>query len=229
MLEAMTTRTIERVAFEGPAGRIAGLLHVPGVPARAAAVVSHPHPLHGGTKDNKVAYRVARALEDGGASVLRFDFRGAGGSEGVHDGGVGEQDDLRAAIAFLRLRANGAADLPLLLAGFSFGSAVSARVGIADGGVAGLLLVGAPLRSTPFDELSRCSGPVAFVHGERDEHGPVDELRALVESLPCPHELRVVAGASHFFDDRQEELYAAVRSILDGGLFGPAFAREGAR
>src|SRR5687767_7057538 len=95
-------RALARHTFLGPAGRMEGLLHVPTAAPRFAAVVSHPHPLRGGTMDNKVAYRVARALEDAGGLVLRFNFRGVGASEGRHDEGRGEQDDLLAALAEAR-------------------------------------------------------------------------------------------------------------------------------
>jgi alpha/beta superfamily hydrolase len=212
---------VTRVEFEGGSGRLVGLWAQPaGVPS-FAALMSHPHPLFGGTMDNKVTYRVARALEEAGGSVLRYNFRGAGESEGAHDHGLGEQEDLRAALSFLRARAG--EGLPMLLAGFSFGAAMSSRVGASDARISGLLLVGAPLGTYPFDELSACEKPVAFVHGEHDEHGPLASVRALVASLRCPARLVVVPGAGHFFDGEQVDLREAVREILASGHFGPAF------
>ena len=216
------SRTVTRVEIPGPSGRLVGLWARTEAAPAFAAVVSHPHPLFGGTMDNKVAYRVARSLEDAGGSVLRYNFRGAGGSEGNHDHGIGEQDDLRAALSFLRSRVD--AGLPMLLAGFSFGSVVSVRVGLGDPLVQGLLLVGAPVRTQSFAELGDCHVPVAFVHGERDEHGPLEILEALVASLTCPKRLIVIPRANHFFDDEQDELRAAVLEILASGHFGPAFA-----
>ena len=114
--------------------------------------------------------------------------------------------------------------LPTLLAGFSFGSAMSARVGVSDPSVAGILLVGAPVRTYSFEELADCRKPLAFIQGARDEHGPVDRLEALVASLRCPTRVVVVPGAGHFFDDEQDELRDAVLGILASGHFGPAFA-----
>ena len=226
-------RTVTRVEIEGPSGRIVGLLAQPEAEAAFIAVVSHPHPLFGGTMDDKVAYRVARALEAAGGTILRYNFRGAGGSEGQHDHGIGEQDDLRAALAFLRsmpsgLRSGPIGDLPVLLAGFSFGSVMSARVGVSDPSIAGILLVGSPVRNYSFEELAECRKPLAFVHGERDEHGPLDRLEALVASLHCPTRVVVVPKAGHFFDDEQDQLRDAVLGILASGHFGPAFAPEGA-
>jgi hypothetical protein len=204
----------------GPAGRLAAKLWTPpdGSAPRAAAVVCHPHPLHGGTMDNKVAYRIARALEDCGGLVLRFNFRGAGRSEGAHDAGRGEQDDLRAALA--HLRQSGGAGLPALLAGFSFGAAMAAAVGCADPSVEALLLVGLPVLHHDFGLLRRCARPVAIVQGDRDEHGTLPEVRALHDSIPGPRALRVIEGANHFFDGRQDQLSEAVRDLVTSGALG---------
>ena len=109
----------------GPAGRLeAVLMHPEGAPA-AAAVVCHAHPLHGGMMHFKVVFRAAKALQHQGAAVLRFNFRGVGRSEGAHDHGRGEQDDVRAALAEMERRFP---SLPLVLGGFSFGSAMALRV-----------------------------------------------------------------------------------------------------
>src|SRR5207237_3114944 len=107
--------------FEGPAGRIEAILKEPAAPVARAAIVCHPHPLFGGTMHNKVVFRIARAFQDAGFAVLRFNFRGTGRSQGTHDNGRGEQDDLRAAIEFI---AQKYPDAEVWLAGFSFGSMV---------------------------------------------------------------------------------------------------------
>src|SRR3989442_12409684 len=106
--------------FTGPAGRIEAILKEPAGRVTGAAIVCHPHPLFGGTMHNKVVYRIARTFPDAGFAVLRFNFRGAGRSEGEHDYGRGEQDDLRAAIQFIESKYPGS---EIWLAGFSFGSA----------------------------------------------------------------------------------------------------------
>src|SRR5688572_2637515 len=105
--------------FEGPSGSIEAILKEPAGAITRAAIVCHPHPLFGGTMHNKVVFRIAKAFEQTGFAALRFNFRGAGRSEGQHDEGRGEQDDLRAAISFIEQKYPGA---ELWLAGFSFGS-----------------------------------------------------------------------------------------------------------
>src|SRR5579872_5395242 len=121
----------ERVMLEGPAGGLQALIETPASEAGEAltvpalAVVCHPHPLYGGTLDNKVVYTVARAIEQLGVPAIRFNFRGVGTSEGTYDEGRGESEDALAVIAWGRRRWPQA---PLWLAGFSFGGAVAARI-----------------------------------------------------------------------------------------------------
>src|SRR5580692_2619274 len=120
-------RRIESVLIDGPAGKLEALLEEPDAAApREACLVCHPHPLFGGTMHNKVVYRIARGMRRAGAVVLRFNFRGVGRSEGVHDQGVGEVEDARAALGVLRQRYP---DLPWSMAGFSFGSRVIMKLG----------------------------------------------------------------------------------------------------
>ena len=218
----MTGRRLERVDFPGPAGRIEGLLHRRADARRFAALVSHPHPLRGGggSMDNKVTYRLARGLEESGGLVLRYNFRGVGRSEGVHDGGRGEQDDLKAALAFLR--SEGGEGLPTLLAGFSFGSFMSLLVALRDPSIDALLLVGVPALTYELSPLADVLRPIAIVQGEADEHGPLPDLARPWETVPEPKVLRVIPGAGHFFDEQQEELMAAVREVAEGLVLGPA-------
>lgn len=213
---AMTGRRLERVSFPGPAGRIEGILHRRAEQRRFAALVSHPHPLRGGggTMDNKVTYRLARGLEESGGLVLRYNFRGVGRSEGVHDDGRGEQDDLKAALRFLREQDG--EGLPTLLAGFSFGSYMSLLVALQDPSIDALLLVGVPALTYDLSLLADVDRPIGLVQGEFDEHGPLDALERSWRDVPEPKELRVVAGAGHFFDDEQAELMAAVRALATG-------------
>ena len=118
-------RRIESLMLAGPAGALEAMLEEPEeTPARALALVCHPHPLFGGTMHNKVVYRLARGLRRSGAAVLRFNFRGVGASQGEHDHGVGEADDARIALDWLRARFPG---VPYVLAGFSFGSRIILR------------------------------------------------------------------------------------------------------
>src|SRR5580658_791849 len=119
-------RKIESLFLSGPAGRLEALLEEPGEALpRAAALVCHPHPQHGGTMHNKVVYRIARGLRRAGAAVLRFNYRGVSLSEGVYDRGEGELEDAGVALSYLRERYP---DLPFTLAGFSFGSRIALRL-----------------------------------------------------------------------------------------------------
>jgi alpha/beta superfamily hydrolase len=188
-------------------------MHPEGEP-RAAAVVCHAHPLHGGVMHFKVVFRAAKALQHHGLAVLRFNFRGVGRSEGAHDHGRGEQDDVRAALGEMELRFAG---LPLVLGGFSFGSVMALRVGGRDPRVRALFALGFPIRS--LEDTSYLEGvtkPRLFAQGEHDVFGDAAAIRALVERLPAPRELVVVPGADHFFTGHLDALQAAVASWGEG-------------
>jgi len=158
---------------------------------------------------NKVVYQAAKSLDSLGLPVLRFNFRGAGLSAGTHDRGGGEQEDVKAALDFLATEFPG---LPLLLAGFSFGSWVGLRVGCADQRVQELIGIGTPVNSSDFSYLRNCDKPKLFVHGANDEHGDVVKLEQLVESLPGDNRLVVVPGAEHFFVGKLDQVDAAIRA-----------------
>ena len=195
--------------LDGRAGRLEAILWKPTGAARLAALVCHPHPLFGGTMHNKVVYQAAKSLDSLGLPVLRFNFRGAGLSAGTHDRGGGEQEDVKAALDFLATEFPG---LPLLLAGFSFGSWVGLRVGCADERVQELIGIGTPVNSSDFSYLRNCEKPKLFVHGANDEHGDVVKLEQLVESLPGDNRLVVVPGAEHFFVGKLDQVDAAIRA-----------------
>jgi alpha/beta superfamily hydrolase len=207
--------------LQGLAGKLEAVLWTPhddAVP-RCAALICHPHPLFGGTLHNKVVYQAAKALDGLGIPVLRFNFRGAGLSEGKHDRGRGELDDVRTALEFL---AGEFAQTPLLLAGFSFGCWVGLRVGCEDDRVERLIGIGAPVNNSDFSYLRQCSKPKLFVQGSNDEHGDVNRLRKLVEELPGKNDVVVVEGVDHFFTGKIEELGAAVARWAPGNSPRPA-------
>ncbi|HKC11561.1 MAG TPA: alpha/beta fold hydrolase [Vicinamibacteria bacterium] len=200
--------------FAGPAGRLEAILMWPDEAPLAAAVVCHAHPQFGGIMHYKVVFRIAKALQQEGLAALRFNFRGVGRSEGTHDQGRGEQDDVRAALDESERRFPG---LPLLLGGFSFGSEMALRVGVGDARARALFALGFPLsRVGDTSFLEFCSKPRLFVQGEADEFGPADQLRRLVERLPPPRSLVVVPGSDHFFTGHLEALQIAVASWAGG-------------
>lgn len=204
--------------LEGPAGRLEAILWKPSAVERPplAAVVCHPHPLFGGTMHNKVIYQAAKSLDALGMPVLRFNFRGAGLSAGEHDRGRGEQGDVRAALDFLTTEFPG---VPLLMAGFSFGSLVGLRVGCEDPRVSHLIGLGIPVNKSDFSFLSQCNKPKLFVQGSNDEHGAVEKVRALVASLPGDNHLVVVEGADHFFVGKLDQLDGAINTWFTDGVF----------
>jgi alpha/beta superfamily hydrolase len=158
----------------------------------------------------KVVFRAAKALQQHGAAVLRFNFRGVGRSQGTHDEGRGEQDDVRAALDEMRRRFPG---LPLIAGGFSFGASMALRAGCAYGAVGALFALGLPLSMMPdVGFLQACRAPRLFVQGEQDQYGGADRLRELVARLPEPRALVVVPGADHFFGGHLDELQEAVAS-----------------
>jgi uncharacterized protein len=206
----MTTLHESRNFFlQGPAGGLEAILWRPtsGKKSPLAAIVCHPHPLFGGTMHNKVVYQAAKSLDQFGLPVLRFNFRGAGKSAGAHDRGRGEQADIRAAIDFL---ADEFAGLPVLLAGFSFGSWVGLRAGCEDVRVAELIGIGVPVNDSDFSYLSACKKPKLFVQGGKDQFGAPDKVKTLVASLPGENRLITVNDADHFFTGKLDQLGRAI-------------------
>jgi len=200
----------ESFFLDGPAGRLEALLIRPHAAPVAAAVVCHAHPLHGGMMHFKVVFRAAKAFQRHGVAALRFNFRGVGLSEGVHDHGHGEQDDARAALDEMSRRFPG---LPLVIGGFSFGSAMALAVAARDARVRAAVALGFPITRVP--ETGYVFGvrvPRLFVQGENDEFGPKRAIEALVAALPDPKRLHVVAGADHFFNHHLDAMQQHVEA-----------------
>jgi uncharacterized protein len=210
--------TIRSLFLEGQAGRLEALLNAGAENATHAAIVCHPHPLFGGTLHNKVVFHTMKALNSFGFPVLRFNFRGAGLSQGEHDHGSGEVEDVRTALDWLEAEFH----LPLVFAGFSFGAAVGLRAACPDERVKALVGVGVPAipvaadreapRTYDLDFLRHCVKPKLLVSGARDQFGPREKLQALVASLPEPKKLILIEGADHFFEGRLREL----RDTIEG-------------
>ena len=210
--------------MQGPAGKLEAVLWTPpAVAPEIAALVCHPHPLFGGTMHNKVVFQAAKALDSLGIAVLRFNFRGAGLSEGSHDRGSGEVDDVHAALEFMSTEFAGT---PLLVAGFSFGCWVGLRAGCEDERVEKLIGIGAPVNSSDFSYLLKCAKPKLFVHGANDEFGDVGKVRQMVDSLSGETELVVVDRVDHFFTGRIEELGKAITEWLKPSVQSSGAARS---
>jgi alpha/beta superfamily hydrolase len=197
--------------LEGPAGRIEAILKEPSTPVTRVAVVCHPHPLFGGTMHNKVVYRIAKAFQNASFAVLRFNFRGTGHSQGEHDAGRGEQDDLRAAIKFMEGKYTNA---EMWVAGFSFGAAVVLRAACGDPSIRAIVAAGAAVSKTDLRDVINCDKPKLFVQGELDEFGSPADIKRFVAKLSEPKTLKVIEGADHFFEGRLPELEKAVSEFI---------------
>jgi alpha/beta superfamily hydrolase len=213
--------------IQGPAGALEGLLDEPaadrGVNAdglveagrrsgiRAAVVFGHPHPQYGGTMHTKTVFQASKALARIGCSVVRFNFRGVGKSEGSWNEGVGEQADFRAALEFAADRYPGA---PLWTAGMSFGSWIALTVGAADPRVSTLIGISVPVARYDFGVVRDSSKAKFFIHGERDEVAPLKDLRDLYAKAADPKELVVIDGADHLFDGKVGEVADAIEELL---------------
>lgn len=185
--------------LRGPAGRLEAVLNTGAPDARFAALVCHPHPPSGGTLHNKVVYHAMKAFSACGLPVLRFNFRGVGLSEGSFDEARGEQDDVLAALEWMERELG----LPILFAGFSFGSYVGLRACCGDSRVHGRVALGLPVRAAgrdyTYEFLEHCAGPKLFISGDRDQFSPRAMLTEVVEATPPPRQVVWVNGADHFF------------------------------
>lgn len=210
---------IESFFLPGPAGRLECMLKLPspGSEGAGAAVVCHPHPLFGGTLHNKVVHAAAEALVQAGLPTIRFNFRGAGGSGGAHDGGRGEQDDLVAVLDHIEDRFPGR---PLVLAGYSFGSYVMLHVACRVRRGASLIGIGLPLTMMRFDFLAGCDRPLTLIQGDQDMFGPLPLVMALAATLPRGARVVAVPGAAHNFAGRLEALTRRVGEAIPAQLVG---------
>ena len=204
-----------KIFLEGRAGRLDSMLWTSPMPdPPCVGVVCHPHPLFGGTMHNKVVYQAAKTLHHRGIPVLRFNFRGAGLSEGRHDHGRGEQEDVRAALDYL---AREFPAKPILLAGFSFGAWVGLRVGCEDARVTRLVGLGIPADNADCDMsyLKTCAKPKLIIQGGDDTFGSRASVEALFATMPEPKRLVIIAGVDHFFAGKLNEVGTAMDAWLD--------------
>ena len=216
----MSVPEIRSLFLRGPAGKLEALLNQGQSDATHAALVCHPHPMYGGTMHNKVVYHAMKALNSFGFPVLRFNFRNAGLSEGVHDHGKGEIDDVRAGLDWLDAEFH----LPIIFCGFSFGAATGLRVACPDERVVGVISLGTPVaaegRLYTYKFLEGCNRPKLFISGSRDQFGPEENLRQLFALAPEPKQLVLVEGADHFFEGHLARMQAAIREWTASHFLG---------
>jgi len=211
---------LRSVELAGPAGRLEALLNEGAPDAPYAALVCHPHPLAGGNFHHKVVYRAMKVFNAAvwgfGFPVLRFNFRGMGLSQGVHDGDA-EAEDVLAALGWLTQTYH----RPIILAGFSFGAAMSLRAASqlpASISVRALAALGTPVdalgRHYEYPFLGDCTLPKLFLSGDRDEFASARSLARIVATAPDPKQLVLIPGADHFFTGHIEQMQRALGQWL---------------
>lgn len=174
---------------------------VSGVP-RGAAVICHPHPLYGGTMNNKVVHTLAKSLAENNYTAVRFNFRGVGGSAGIYDEGRGEVDDVLAVADWILAQQDAT---PIILAGFSFGSFVALQAAIKVHTMA-LITVSPPVRMFDFSKLEGIDCPWQLIQGDEDEVVDIKSVINWIDTLNHPPVMEIVKGSSHFFHGKLIEL-----------------------
>jgi alpha/beta superfamily hydrolase len=215
----------EPVLIPGAAGALEARAEDPLAGARpeVVGVVCHPHPLFGGTMQNKVVHTLARAMQELGAPTVRFNVRGVGQSAGEHDAGRGEVEDALAAVGWARSRWN---CQRVWLAGFSFGAAVALKA-CATADPAALVTVAPPVKRVPIDLGAPPGCPWLIVQGDQDDLVDCREVVEWARSFAPPPRIEVIAGAEHFFHGRLADLRGRVSEFLSsaGMTAAPAAGR----
>ncbi|MEM7025818.1 MAG: alpha/beta hydrolase [Pseudomonadota bacterium] len=211
------------VIFNGADGRLEGRYHHAPGPNAPLALILHPHPLHGGTMNNKVVFDVFHMFARRGFSTLRFNFRGVGRSQETFDHGQGELRDAAAALDWMQQHnANSSA---VWVAGFSFGAWIGMQLLMRRPEVHGFISLALPANMYDFGFLAPCPSSGLIVHGEKDALVPTDSVERLVQKLHQQRgikiDLEVIAGADHFFNGCPEELETTIERYLDHALSAP--------
>ena len=197
----------EQVSIQGAGVTLEGVL-VPGkVPG--GVVITHPHPLFGGSMANNVVWTATRAFVDRGMAALRFNFRGVGRSTGAYGGGVEEAADVAAALAFLKSRTSG----PYYVVGYSFGAFVAGRALLDGLDADGAIFIAPPIAFMDLGFLPQVPGLRLIAVGDRDELCPLESLEALMAESQTTAEIRVIQGADHFFGGIEDKLFRMLRDF----------------
>lgn len=211
------------VIFTGPAGRLEGRFHPSKQRGAPIAVILHPHPQFGGTMNNQIVYNLYYAFAERGFSVLRFNFRGVGRSQGNFDHGQGELSDAAAALDWAQ-SINPEARA-CWIAGVSFGSWIGMQLLMRRPEIEGFISIAPPANRFDYSFLAPCPSSGLFVHGDQDRVAPLKEVMALIEKLKTQKgiliEHAVIPGANHFFENCVDPLIAEIGVYLDKRLDNP--------
>ena len=208
------------ITINGPEGRIEARYLAAKVPNAPIALFLHPHPLHGGTMNNKVVYSLYQTFLARGFSCLRFNFRGVGRSQGTFSRGEGEMSDAAAALDWLQ--ANNQDSPQCWIAGFSFGAWIGMQLLMRRPEITGFISVAPPANMYDFSFLAPCPASGLIVQGDKDEIVPADSVQKLIDKLrqqkgvTIRHE--IVPGANHFFNGRMDEMVRHVGSYIDTAM-----------
>ncbi len=196
-----------------PAGsvQLEAQLREPKQGLRGAVVVCHPHPVYGGTMDNRVVYRAAKAAAEAGYASLRFNFRGAGRSTGQYGHGLGEKEDAAAAIRWLESRYP---TLDLVAIGYSFGAWVGLDAGYSAPRIKALVGIGLPLNMYDFAFLLSNPKPALYIVGTNDEFCSQENLNRFANRLPFTSSLHRIEGSDHFFAGHIDEVETLITGFL---------------
>ena len=219
------------VIFTGPAGRLEGRFHPSEQRGAPIAVILHPHPQFGGTMNNQIVYNMYYAFVERGFSVLRFNFRGVGRSQGSFDHGQGELSDAAAALDWAQSQKPEAR--ACWIAGISFGAWIGMQLLMRRPEIEGFISIAPPANRFDFSFLAPCPSSGLFVHGDQDRVAPLKEVMALIEKLKTQRgiliEHAVIEGANHFFENRVEPLIEEICRYLDRRLDNPPLLPTPAR
>jgi alpha/beta superfamily hydrolase len=198
----------EQIFFHSGDVKIEGLLDLRD--GEKAVAVTHPHPLYGGNMQNNVVESVLNVYGRNGYTTLRFNFRGSGASEGVHENGIGEREDVRAALDFLRERGKSAIDL----AGYSFGAWVNAQAIDDKIEIDRMIMVSPPVHFMDFSSVDHCPGLRIVVTGSRDDIAPPDMIAEILPRWNRQAVLRIIEGADHFYLNQTDEIERIIGDFL---------------
>ena len=203
-----------RVSFPSGGFFLEGILAIPeGAGPFPAVIVCHPHPLYGGSMDNNVVCNLSETLTQASLASFKFNFRGVGGSQGEFGQGIGEREDVKAAISFIS-KVEEVDSKKIGLAGYSAGAGFALPVGFKDARIKALAAISPPFAMFDFDFLKGCHKPKLLISGSKDDLIPTDQFLEFCQNLPEPKECESIQGADHFWWGYESSLAAKVTAFF---------------
>ena len=213
------------IIYSGPDGRLEGRMNVVENKRSPVAIILHPLPQFGGNMNNPIIFNLYHAFIKKGFSVLRFNFRGVGKSQGEFDQGIGELSDAAASLDWIQSQVSDSKGC--WVAGYSFGAWIAMQLLMRRPEIEGFISISPPANMYDFNFLAPCPSSGIILHGEEDKVVPKDDILRLVEKLQTQRNINIdyknIAGANHFFENKTEKLTNEVSKYLDSRLIGPDF------